>query len=193
MRLMSVLFSIAFVFCYIKSYSQPDPSFRKVDEFRISESKVKVFFKDPLAVLVTSLPDFDAKSDAEKNRLLQVYLWNHALYLFSVTSNDNKSTSYVVRGNPIKKESPVSYEVEITDGDILTVSNETKFAPRKTVSDLNLHGEFFEHMSVFQQPRFRKVKTTLVWGNIVRINPYVPIKEALEKIILQDLQAGLAK
>jgi hypothetical protein len=164
-----------------------------VDDFRINELKVKVFFKDPLAVLVTSLPDFDAKPDAEKNRLLQVYLWNHELYLFTVTSNDNKTTSYVVRGNPIKKESPVTYEVEITDGDILIVSNDSKPAPRKTVSDIGIQGEFFEHMPVFQQPRYRKVKTTMVWGNIVRINPYAPIKETVEKIIQQDLQDGASK
>ena len=193
MRCRSVLFIIAIVFCYLSSFSQPDPSFRRVDEFKISDAKVKVFFKDPLAVLVSSFPDFDAKPEAEKNRLLQVYLWNHELYIFSVTSGDNKTTSYVVRGNPIKKESPVTYEVDIADGDVLTASNDNKPAPRKTVSDLNLQGEFFEHMSVFQQPRFRKVKTTMVWGNIIRINPYAPIKEAVEKIVQQDLASGSSK
>ena len=193
MRCRSVLFVIAIVFCYLSSFGQPDPSFRKVDEFKVSDAKVKVFFKDPLAVLVTSFPDFDAKPEAEKNRLLQVYLWNHELYIFSATSGDNKITSYVVRGNPIKKESPITYEVDIADGDVLTVSNDGQPAPRKTVSDLNLQGEFFEHMSVFQQPRFRKVKTTMVWGNIIRINPYEPIKESVEKIIQQDLTSGSPK
>ena len=93
----------------LSAYShQPDPAFRKVDDFRINDSKFKVYFKDPLAVLMSTLPDFESKPDAEKNKLLQVYLLNNELYLFSVTSKDGKVTSYVVRGNPQKKETSSS-------------------------------------------------------------------------------------
>lgn len=177
-----VLFLSAFV-------QQTDPAFRKVDDFRLSDSKVKVYFKDPLAALMSTLPDFESKPDAEKNKLLQVYLLNNELYLFSVTSKDGKVTSYVLRGNPQKKETSSRYQLDITDGDILNPGI-TPLIARKTVSTINISGEFFEHMAPFQQPRFKKVTTTHVWGNIIHINPYTAIRETIQKLIVLDQTNG---
>ena len=176
----------AAIICLTLNLFAQNPDYRKVDEFKLNDSKVKVYFKDPLAVLVTSLPDFDAKPDAQKNKLLDVYLQTHEIYLFSATSKDGKVTSYVMRGNPGKKEAGDRYQVEITDGDVLDKSQEMQ--PRKYVKDLGVAGEFFEHMAPFQQPQFKKVKTSQVWGNIVHINAYAPIKEAVTKIIQEDQQ-----
>jgi hypothetical protein len=172
----------------LHAQSQPNPEFKKVDDFKLNDSKVKVFFKDPLAVLVTSLPDFESKPDPQKNKLLEVYLQNHEIYLFSVTSKEGRVTSYVMRGDPEKKEAANYYQVEITDGDVQDKSKETH--PRKQIKNIGIGGEFFEHMAAFQLPQFKKVTTTRVWGNIVHINRYAPIKEALIKIIQDDQQPG---
>ena len=176
----------AAIVCFALNLSAQNPDYRKVDEFKLNDGKVRVYFKDPLAVLVTSLPDFDTKPDAQKNKLLEVYLQNHEIYLFSATSKEGKVTSYVMRGSPDKKEASDRYEVEITDGDVLDKSSELQ--PRKHVKDLGVAGDFFEHMSPFQQAQFKKVKTTMVWGNIIHINAYAPIKETLTKIIQEDQQ-----
>jgi|SRR5687768_9902051 len=182
----NIFHAIAGLFLFLSSHGQqPDPAFRKVDDFRINDSKVRVYFKDPLSVLMSTLPDFDSKPDAEKNKLLQVYLLNNELYLFSVASKDGKVTSYVVRGDPQKKETSSRYRLDITDGDILNPGI-IPLVARKTVNTINIGGEFFEHMAPFQQPRFKKVTTTHVWGNIIHINPYAPIKETVEKMIIED-------
>lgn len=182
----NIFSAIAGMFLFLSAYSQqPGPAFRKVDDFKINDSKVRVYFKDPLAVLMSTLPDFESKPDAEKNKLLQVYLLNNDLYLFSVTSKDGKVTSYVVRGNPQHKETSCRYRLDITDGDILNPGI-TPLVARKTVSTINISGEFFEHMAPFQQPRFKKVTTSHVWGNLIHINPYAPIKETVEKMIILD-------
>ena len=166
--------------------SQPNPEYKKVDDFKLNDLRVKVYFKDPLAVLVTSLPDFDTKPDPQKNKLLEVYLQNHEVYLFSVTPKNGKITSYVMRGDPAKKETSNRYQVEITDGDVLEKPGE--FQARKHIKDFGIGGEFFEHMAPFQLPQYKKVKTTQVWGNIIHINPYAPIKETMTKIIQDDQQ-----
>jgi hypothetical protein len=176
----------AAIVCLAFNLSAQNPDFKKVDDFKVNDTKVKVFFKDPLAVLVTTLPDFDSKPDPQKNRLLDVYLENHEVYLFSATSKDGKVTSYVMRGDPAKKEAADRYQVAITDGDVLDKATET--APRKFVKDIGVTGDFFEHMAPFQLPQYKKVKTSQVWGNIIHINAYAPIKEALTKIILEDQQ-----
>lgn len=170
----------------LSAQSLPNPDYKKVDDFKVTDARVKVFFKDPLAVLVTTLPDFDSKPDAQKNKLLEVYLQNHEVYLFSVTSKEGKVTSYVMRGDPDKKEAADRYQVAITDGDVQDKSADTQ--PRRYVKDIGVAGDFFEHMAPFQLPQYKKVKTSQVWGNIVHINPYAPIKEALTKIILEDQQ-----
>ncbi len=183
--------TIAVIVCICFDLSlmgQPNPDFKKVDDFKLNDSKVRVYFKDPLAVLVTSLPDFDTKPDPQKNKLLEVYLQNHEIYLFSVTSKAGIVTSYVMRGDPEKKEQSSFYQVEITDGDVLDKSVETH--PRKQIKDIGIGGEFFEHMAAFQSPQYKRVTTTQVWGNIVHINRYAPIKEALTKIIQDDQQKG---
>jgi hypothetical protein len=166
--------------------SQPNPEYKKVDDFKVTDLKVKVFFKDPLAVLVTSLPDFDTKPDPQKNKLLEVYLQNHEVYLFSVISKNGKVTSYVMRGDPEKKETSNRYQVEITDGDVLERPGEMQ--ARKYIKDFGIGGEFFEHMAPFQLPQYKKVKTTQVWGNIIHINSYAAIKDAMIKIIQHDQQ-----
>jgi hypothetical protein len=93
-----------------------------------------------------------------------------------------------MRGDPEKKEQSSFYQVEITDGDVLDKSVETH--PRKQIKDIGIGGEFFEHMAAFQSPQYKRVTTTQVWGNIVHINRYAPIKEALTKIIQDDQQKG---
>ena|SRR5690349_12370307 len=162
----------------------PNPEYRKVDDFKVNDTRVKVFFKDPLAVLVTSLPDFDNKPDAQKTRLLDVYMQNHEVYLFSATSKDGKVTSYVLRGDPEKKEASDRYQVAVTDGDVQ--GEATVSQPRKYIKDIVVAGDFFEHMAPFQLPQYKKLTTTQVWGNIVHIYPYAPIKEAVTKIIAED-------
>lgn len=175
------------------SFSQVKPGFRKVDDFKINDSKVKVYFKDPLVELISSFPDFESKPDPEKNKLLEVYLANHDLYLFSFPSKDGKVTSYVVRGDPEKKETSSRYKLDIIDGDILTQSIDSPLVVRKSVKNLNMSGEFFEHMVPFQQPKFKKVTTTHVWGNLIHINPYAPIKETVEKLIQLDQTTGISE
>lgn len=185
---MRIATTALFICLAFNVYAQkaPNPEYRKVDDFKVNDAKVKVFFKDPLAVLVTSLPDFDTKPDAQKNRLLDGYMQNHEVYLFSATSKDGKVTSYVLRGDPEKKEASDRYQVTITDGD---VQGEAAVAqPRRYVKDIVIAGDFFEHMAPFQLPQYKKLTTTQVWGNIVHINPYAPIKEALTKIIAEDQQ-----
>ena len=182
---MRIVITAAIVCLTFNLFAQ-NPDYRKVDDFKINDTRVKVYFKDPLAVLVTSLPDFDSKPDAQKNKLLDVYLQTHEIYLFSATSKDGKVISYIMRGNPDKKEASDSYQVEITDGDVLDKPGELQ--PRKNIKDLGVAGQFFEHMAPFQQAQFKKVKTSQVWGNIVHINAYAPIKDALTKIIQEDQQ-----
>lgn len=175
---------IATVVCLalnLAAQCQPNPDFKKVDEFKLNDQKVKVYFKDPLAVLVTSFPDFDSKPDPQKSKFLEVYLQNHELYLFSVTSKDGRITSYVMRGDPDRKEARNVYQVEIIDGEVLNKS--VAMPASKQIKDIGITGEFFEHMAPFQTPRFKKITTTQVWGNIVHINRYAPIKETLSKII----------
>jgi hypothetical protein len=186
--MMRIVITAAIVFFTLKLTAQslPNPEYKKVDDFKINESKIKVYFKDPLAVLITSLPDFDSKPDPQKNKLLQIYLQNHEVYLFSATSRDGKVTSYVMRGDPEKKEGPNHYEVAISDGDVLDKSIDIQ--PRKFVKDIGVPGDFFEHMAPFQLPQYKKVRTTQVWGNIIHINPYAPIKDTISKIIQDDQQ-----
>jgi hypothetical protein len=179
-----ILAAVIFLAFNLSVQSQPNPEYKKVDDFKISDLKVKVYFKDPLAVLVSTLPDFDTKPDPQKNKLLEVYLQNHEVYLFNVTSKNGKITSYVMRGDPGKKETSNRYQVEITDGDMLEKPGEMQ--ARKYIKDFGIGGEFFEHMAPFQMPQFKKVKTTQVWGNIIHINPYAPIKDAMTKVIQDD-------
>jgi hypothetical protein len=185
---MRIVFFAAFV-CVtlnLSAQSLPNPEYKKVDDYKLNDSRIKVYFKDPLAVLVMSLPDFDTKPDPQKNKLLEIYLQNNEVYLFSVTSKDGKVTSYVMRGDPTKKEATNQYQVEITNGDVLNKSGEVQ--PRKYVKDIGVAGQFFEHMAPFQMSQYKKVKTTQVWGNIVHINPYASIKESMSKIIREDQQ-----
>ncbi|HUQ64636.1 MAG TPA: hypothetical protein VM101_00675 [Flavitalea sp.] len=190
MRLIHVFLLFSSFAFFLPSFAQ-NIDFAKVDDFRVNDSKVKVYFKDPLAVLVSTLPDFDKKPDYEKNKLLKVYLQNHDVYLFSVTSKEGKVISYVLRGDPDKKETSQRYSLDVTDGDVLNASTGTPPAVRKTVTKLDIAGEFFEHMAPFRQQQFRKVTTSQVWGNIVHINPYPPIKDAVEKIIQLDQTTGI--
>jgi len=191
MRLINIFLTIYCIVFSLNSFSQLKPGFRKVDDFKIDDSKVKVYFKDPLVELVTTLPDFETKPDPEKNKLLQVYLSNHDLYLFSFTSKEGKVISYVVRGNPEQKGSSYRYKLDISDGDVLTQSNDSPLPVRKSVNNLNISGEFFEHMAPFQQPKYKKVTTSNVWGNIIHINPYAPIKDTIEKLIQLDQTTGI--
>jgi hypothetical protein len=191
MRLINISLTICCIIFSLHSFSQLKSGFRKVDDFKINDAKVKVYFMDPIVELSTAFPEFETKPDPEKNKLLEVYLANHDLYLFSFTSKDGKIISYVVRGNPEQKESSYRYKLDIIDGDMLTQSRDNPLAVRKTVNNLTISGEFFEHMAPFQQPRFKKVTTANIWGNIIHINPYAPIKDTIEKLIQLDQTTGI--
>ena len=164
---------------YISSQCQMKAGFRLVDDFKMKDAKVKVYFKDPLEQLNETFSEFGTKPDEEKNRLLEVYLLNHELYVFRVASKNDSVKSYVIRGNPKKVKTSSRYQLDIYNGDVMEQSPEVE----KTTDEVNISGEFFQSMTTFQHPKFKKVQTLQIWGNIVHIKPYDQIKETVVKLI----------
>ncbi len=161
-----------------------------VDEFKIKNDSVKVFFYDPLLALA-KMPGFEEKSDEEKSDTLDSYLHNNPLYLFVVSNSTTKELTYLcIRGNPKKVNTKMFYKVEVIKG-----VSDTAFNPFndysdkivKTIDNVNCGGTLFESMEMFDAPENKKYVGNGIqfFGSYRRVQPYSEIKISMIAIIEQ--------
>ncbi len=160
-------------------FSQDLENFEQVDKFKINDLKVSVFFKDPLKEIIKKYPDFDNKENKEKHEILSGYLHNNTLYVFQTFKKKKLIKSYKLTGNPQKVKSRNYFNLDI-------YNNQDKV--EKSIDKLNVGGSFFEHMLLFQSTEGKKFigKGIQMWGFIVMIQPYSPIKEKISELIKMD-------
>jgi len=80
MKRISILGLAMFVLASV-SFAQS----KNVDNFKSGNSKIAVFFYDPLLRLAKIDKDFQSKTDKEKSAALDKYLLENPLYLFRLT------------------------------------------------------------------------------------------------------------
>ena len=161
------------------------------DHFKINKDKVEVFFYDPLVALAKA-DDFAAKTDKEKSDLLDSYLHNNPLYLFSLTDSKTKDITYLcIRGNPEKVNTKMFYKVEVIKG-ISSASfnpNTDSYSDKivKVIDQVNCGGTLFENMSLFQGADKKKYvgNGVQLFGYYYRVQPYSEIRSSMKGIIEQ--------
>ncbi len=181
MRIISLLILI-FIVSGIQAQDLTD--FELVDNYKLEDLKVKVYFKDPLKELIHQYPNFDDKDDKTKHELLSNYLHNNTLYVFQTIRKKKIQKSYELKGNPKKIRTKYYFNLDIlkADGSI-----------DKEIDKVNLGGSFFEHMFIFQTERGKEVigKGIKMWGYFVMIEPYNNIKSKLSGLIKKDIENSI--
>src|SRR5436309_14442850 len=88
--------------------------FKTVDDFKLGDDSIAVFFYDPFVSLNKLDKDFQAKTDNEKSDALNKFLHKNPLYLFRLTNAKTKDIRYLcIRGNPEKVNTKMFYKVEV--------------------------------------------------------------------------------
>ena len=178
MKIISLLIS---VFIVLGIQAQKLTGFELVDNYKLDDLKVKVYFKDPLKELLNKYPDFDNKDDKTKHELLSDYLHNNTLYIFQTIKKKKLQKSYELKGNPKKTRTKYYFKLDIIEADG-TIT--------KAIDKVNIGGSFFEHMFIFQTTQGKKVigKGINLWGYFVMIEPYSNIKTKITELIKKDLE-----
>ncbi|HDK42044.1 MAG TPA: hypothetical protein ENG87_01590 [Candidatus Pacearchaeota archaeon] len=181
MRIISLLILI-FIVSGIQAQNLTD--FELVDNYKLDNSKVKVYFKDPLKELLKKHPDFDNKDDKTKHELLSDYLHNNTLYVFQTFRKKKLQKSYELKGNPKKIRTKYYFNLDILEADGTL---------DKAIDKVNIGGSFFEHMFIFQTTQGKKVigKGIKMWGYFVMIEPYDNIKLKITELIEKDLENAI--
>jgi len=181
MRIISLLILI-FIVSGIQAQNLTD--FELVDNYKLDNLKVKVYFKDPLKELLNKHPDFDNKVDKTKHELLSDYLHNNTLYVFQTIRKKKLQKSYELKGNPKKIRTKYYFNLDIIEADGTL---------DKAIDKVNIGGSFFEHMFIFQTAQGKEVigKGIKMWGYFVMIEPYDNLKSKITKLIKNDLENAI--
>lgn|GEM_PF-1033908 len=180
-KLPFLVISVAFIiFLNLNTSAQNFAEFKKVDKFKLSDCNVEVYFKDPLLELIKTYPDFDSKENQIKHKLLSDYLLHNSLYIFQLSKKKEVQKSYELFGNPqkLRERNYFNLSVMKSDGTL-----------EKNIDKLNLGGEFFEHMVLFQSEKGKQAvgKGVQIWGYFVKIEPYETFKNRITDLIKMDL------
>ncbi|WP_442587466.1 hypothetical protein ACSBL2_15585 [Pedobacter sp. AW31-3R] len=183
-----LLFLTLFIFHVVclnlSSFSQNLKEFKKVDKFKLSDYTIEVYFKDPLLELIKAYPNFDEKDNQAKHKLLSDYLRHNSLYVFQSIRKNKVQKNYELLGNPknLRGRSSFSLNVQTADGVL-----------EKNIDKVNLSGEFFEHMVLFQSERGKQAigKGIQIWGYFVKIEPYETFKNRITELIQMDIENSI--
>jgi len=182
MRIISQLILIFFV-SGIQAQELTD--FELVDNYKLEDLKVKVYFKDPLKEILKEYPEFDGKEDKVKHELLSNYLHNNTLYIFQTFTKNKLQKSYELKGNPKKIRTKYYFNL-----DILEATGKID----KEIDKVSIGGSFFEHMLIFQTTQGKESvgKGIKMWGFFVMIEPYNNIKSKITELINKDMQNAIS-
>ena len=181
MRIIPLLILIFFV---SGIQAQDLTNFELVDNYKLEDLKVKVYFKDPLKEILKEHPDFDNKADKEKHELLSKYLHNNTLYIFQTFKKKELQKRYELIGNPKKIRTKYYFNLDILEGN----GNIDK-----EIDKISVGGSFFEHMLLFQTKQGKEFigKGIKMWGYFVMIEPYDNLKNKITELIKKDLQNAI--
>jgi hypothetical protein len=182
MRIISLLILI-FLVSGIQAQELTD--FELVDNYKLDDVKVNVYFKDPLKEILKDYSEFDGKHDKVKHELLSNYLHNNTLYIFQTFKKNKLQKSYELKGNPKKIRTKYYFNL-----DILEANGKTE----KEIEKINIGGSFFEHMFIFQTGQGKEVigKGIKMWGYFVMIEPYDNLKSKITELIKMDMQNAIS-
>jgi hypothetical protein len=164
---------------------------KNVDNFKVNNHNVAVFFYDPLDSLAKLDKDFQSKSDKEKSNGLDKYLHEHPLYLFKLTNKKTNDITFLcIRGNPEKINTKMFYKVEVIKNEPADFNpNEGNYSDKivQTIDQVNCGGTLFENMTLFDNEEGKKAvgNGIQLFGYYRRIQPYSEIKTSMENIIKQ--------
>lgn len=177
---MRILLLLTLIFTVPGLRAQGLNEFELVDNYKLENLTVNVYFKDPLKEISRQNPDFDNKDDKVKHELLSNYLHNNILYVFQLFQKKELQKSYVLKGNPSKIRTKYYFNLDILNADGST---------DKAIDKINLGGSFFEHMSIFQTEQGKNVvgKGIKMWGYFVMIEPYNNIKSEMNELMKKDI------
>lgn len=158
--------------------------FELVDNYKLEDVKVNVYFKDPLKEILKEYPEFDGKDDKVKHELLSNYLQNNTLYIFQTLKKKKLYKSYELKGNPNKIRTKYYFNL-----DILEANGKIE----KEIDKINIGGSFFEHMFIFQTKQGKEAigKGIKMWGYFVMIEPYDNLKSKITELIKKDMQNAI--
>lgn len=186
---MKIALTIISVVFALTGKAQQVSDFELVDQFKMNEIQVKVFFKDPLKSILKDSPNFDSQNSQDKYEQLETHLHDNVLYLFQTTDTQGLVKSYLLEGDPKKGRTRNYFNLKIINKDILQPSGIYDSTKDKTINRLNLGGTFFENMFIFQTKEGKKVigKVINMWGFFTKIEAYSTVKEAVSNIIGKDI------
>lgn len=181
MRIISLL-TLIFLISGIQAQELTD--FELVDNYKLEDLKVKVYFKDPLKEILKQYPDFDGKDDKTKHELLSNYLHNNTLYIFQTFKKNKLQKSYELKGNQKKIRTKYYFNLDIL---------ESNGQIDKEIDKVSIGGSFFEHMFIFQTAQGKEAvgKGIKMWGYFVMIESYDNIKSKITELINKDIQNAI--
>lgn len=187
-----IFFLIFMISLTVKTFGIDITQFKEVDQFKLENADIKVYFNDPMKHLPNLYSNFDAKSSIEKFELLTNYLHNNPLYVFVATNkNEQINKFYILRGNPKKQRTKDYFQLDILNETKLNLLKRTDYEKDiiKTIEKVSVGGSLFEHMWIFQTPKGKKFVGNGIkfWDYFTRVEPYSEIKSAIEKLIGMDL------
>ncbi|MFA5858032.1 MAG: hypothetical protein WC955_03085 [Elusimicrobiota bacterium] len=168
------------------------------DSYLLEDKKVQVKFYDPLLNISTRFPSFkiddETIEDKEKAKMLNDYVHNSAIYLFSVyDGNGQVFKHFCLRGNPEVTDTAFFFKIDIISNKIRTPFNPNTDSYEqyieKTIDTLNLRGStLFEHMAAFNKPEEKQVigNGILFLGYYMRVLPYSEVKQQMNQIIQKE-------
>lgn len=181
---MRIILQLLFIFLVSGIQAQELTDFELVDNYKLEDLKVKVYFKDPLKEILKEYPEFDGKDDKVKHELLSNYLHNNTLYIFQTFKKNKLQKSYELKGNPKEIRTKYYFNLDVRDatGKI-----------DKEIDQVGVGGSFFEHMFIFQTPQGKDVigKGIKMWGFFVMIEPYDTLKSKITELISKDIQNAI--
>jgi hypothetical protein len=184
MSRMRILSLLILIFLASGVQAQDLINFELVDNYKLEDLKVNVYFKDPLKEILNQHPDFDNKDDKTKHELLSNYLHNNSLYIFQTIKKKKLQKSYELKGNPKKLRTKYYFNL-----DILNANGSID----KEIDKISIGGSFFEHMFIFQTEQGKDVigKGIKMWGFFVMIEPYDNIKAKITELIKMDMDNAI--
>ena len=180
-KLLFLVLSVTYItFSNLNASAQNLTEFKKVDKFKLSDYNVEVYFKDPLLELIKTYPDFDSKENQIKHKLLSDYLLRNSLYIFQISKGNVLYKSYELLGNPQKINERTYFKLNVLKSDGTLENN---------IDSVNLGGEFFEHMALFQSERGKQAvgNGVQIWGYFVKVEPFKTFKNRIIDLIKMDL------
>jgi hypothetical protein len=190
MNIKSVLIILSLISLSFSVIGQSLDEYVKVDKYKLGNTRINVFFNDPIINLKKSNPDFDRTPDSKKFQLVSEFLHNNPLYVF-VAKNKKLGIekSYILRGNPSKQRTRYYFQLDIVKGTTEELSNRNQYSCENTIDKINVGGSLFEHMVYFQTPEGEKFigKNIKFWDYFTKVEPYEDIKHVVSEIIELDI------